>query len=76
MSSITTQSYYSNQVRQLLQIEGPRTLALVGHQKPSHLKQEEEIIRKCLAQDHDYVKLNTANYCKMNRMNRKKESVV
>ena len=73
MSSITTQSYYSNQVRQLLHIEGPGTL--VDHQKPRHLKQEEEMIRKCLAEDYDYVKLNTVNYCKMNRVNRK-ETVV
>ena len=75
MSSITTQSYYSNQVRQLLHIEGPGTLALVGHQKPRHLKLEEEMIRKCLAEDYDYVKLNTVNYCKMSRANRK-ETVV
>ena len=72
MSSIIpshSQSYYSNQVRQLLHTESPRS------EKPGDLmnQEEEETVRNCL--DPDYVKLNTGNYCKARRKKRK-ETVV
>lgn len=68
-STITAQSYYSNQVRQLLHIKSP------GSKTPRDLNQEEEeeIVEDCPGPD--YVKLNTVNYCKMKRKNRK-ETVV